>query len=83
MKENKTLPMVGVYGIGMKRAIFKLGRECTVVSRTKKSGFSVTFPEDWFTTEDKWELPIERLSGDPKNPGTTITVRHLLPSIAA
>jgi len=83
MKEDKTLPMVGVYGIGMKRAIFKLGRECTVISRTKKSGFSVTFPQDWFTTEDKWELPIKRLPGDAKNPGTTVTVRHLLPAIAS
>src|ERR1700730_15538084 len=78
MKEERNLPMVGVYGIGMKRAIFKLGRECTVVSRTKESGFSVTFPQSWFTAEDKWEVPIERLPGDAKNPGTTITVKHLL-----
>jgi hypothetical protein len=82
MDNGNRLPTVGVYGIGMKRAIFKLGRECTVVSRTKKSGFSVTFPQNWFTTEDNWELPITRLPGDANNPGTTITVRHLLPAIA-
>jgi hypothetical protein len=81
VKDNTDLPTVGFYGIGMKRAIFKLGRECSIVSRTKTAGFSVTFPKKWFTDEKDWELPIEMLKGDAKNPGTTITVRHLLPEM--
>jgi hypothetical protein len=72
------LPTVGVYGIGMKRAIFKLGRECTIETRTKTSGFRVTIKPEWFSTEDDWALPVVSLPGDPKRPGTTITVKRLL-----
>jgi hypothetical protein len=82
IEDDTDLPTVGFYGIGMKRAIFKLGRECTIVSRTKTSGFSVVFSKNWFTSETEWEIPIETLKGDSKNPGTTITVRHLRPEIA-
>jgi len=77
MREDNDVPTVGLYGIGMKRAIFKLGRECTVISRGKRSGFSVTFPEKWFTSEKEWGLEVAAVPGDPKNPGTTITVRRL------
>jgi hypothetical protein len=76
------LPTVGVYGIGMKRAIFKLGRECVVETRTKTSGFRVTIRPEWFSAEDDWALPVTELSGDPKRPGTTITIKRLLPPVA-
>ncbi len=79
---DQTLPTVGTYGIGMKRAIFKLGRECVIRSEAKDSGFEVTMDEEWFATEDLWELPVSDLPG-ASAPGTTITVTKLLPDVAA
>ena len=79
---NGKLPTVGVYGIGMKRAIFKLGRECIIESRTKTSGFRIKIPHEWFATEDDWALPITEIPGDARRVGTTITIRRLLPSVA-
>ncbi len=79
---DANLPTVGMYGIGMKRAIFKIGRECTIETRTDKSGFRITIPEDWFYKEDDWKLAIVRIPVEAKNIGTQITVRKLLPPVA-
>src|SRR5260370_41108554 len=38
-RTEKDIPTVGTYGIGMKRAIFKMGREWEVISRSRKDGF--------------------------------------------
>jgi histidine kinase/DNA gyrase B/HSP90-like ATPase len=76
------LPTVGTYGIGMKRAIFKLGRDCTIESRTKRDGFRLQIPQSWFSDEKTWELPVADLAEIAQNTGTTITVRSLLPEVA-
>ena len=34
---DSNLPTVGVYGIGMKRAIFKIGRQCLISTKMKKT----------------------------------------------
>src|SRR2546423_1585897 len=81
-EKAEDLPTVGMYGIGMKRAIFKIGRECIIETRTDKSGFRITMPEDWFYKEDDWGLPVARIPPDTKNRGTQITVRRLLPPVA-
>lgn len=44
---------VGMYGIGMKRAIFKLGTEAFVESR-HDTGFVVEFSTEWMAS-DSWE----------------------------
>ncbi|MCA3554090.1 ATP-binding protein [Aestuariivirga sp.] len=68
---------VGMYGIGMKRAIFKLGTEALVESR-HDTGFVVEFTPDWMR-DDKWdELPMYELA-DSKLPekGTRIEIYQL------
>lgn len=50
---------IGVYGIGMKRAAFKLGRLSTIESRTSDNNYVVTIDTDLWTKNDKWEFPIE------------------------
>jgi Histidine kinase-, DNA gyrase B-, and HSP90-like ATPase len=79
---DANLPTVGMYGIGMKRAIFKIGRECVIETRTDKSGFRVTIPHDWFSKEGDWKVPVVRIPFEPKNIGTQITVRRLLAPVA-
>lgn len=48
---------VGIYGIGMKRAIFKIGRSARVYSKTEKDSFIVEIPKDWERQQD-WKFPI-------------------------
>ena len=53
---------LSVYGIGLKRAVLKIGRMITVESRTLHSGFRVTMDVDEFeANHDDWRFPIERL----------------------
>lgn len=68
---------VGMYGIGMKRSIFKLGSDALVESRNDQ-GFTVEFSPEWME-EDSWnDLPMYKL-GDKelKNGGTRIVVYEL------
>lgn len=65
---------VGMYGIGMKRAIFKIGTDALIESR-HDTGFYVEITPQWMQ-DDKWdELPMVELDADrlPKL-GTSITV---------
>lgn len=68
---------VGMYGIGMKRAIFKLGTEALVESR-HDTGFVVAFTPDWMR-DDKWdELPMYELADDKlTEKGTRIEIYQL------
>jgi hypothetical protein len=58
---------IGVVGIGMKRAIFKMGRECHVHSNHKDDAFMVTIPSAWFDDDKNWGVfnaDREEPSGD-------------------
>lgn len=69
---------IGVVGIGMKRAIFKMGRDCLVHSHHKKDTFLVTIPPEWFKNDQKWEFfEAEREKPISKQFGTTIEIREL------
>ncbi len=74
---DEPLATVGMYGIGMKRAIFKLGTEALVESR-HDTGFIVEFTRDWMQ-EEKWnDLPMYELADDKLvEKGTRIEVYEL------
>ncbi|MDI1431651.1 ATP-binding protein [Polyangium sorediatum] len=79
---DRDLPTVGMYGIGMKRAIFKLGREASVTSKHRRGSFEVTIPNAWFAEDnDEWELKAQGILQLDKNYGTTIVVKRLQPSV--
>ena len=73
---------VGVYGIGMKRAVFKMGRDVGISSTFRENGnlasFSVPIEVDgWLEKgDDEWDFDIEARDPDPE-PGVTILVRDL------
>ena len=49
---------IGIYGIGLKRAIFRLGRKAVVESRHETEHFRVHVDsEEWLDT-DEWTFPI-------------------------
>lgn len=54
IKEKKGL---SVYGIGMKRAFFKLGKKINVISKTKQSFFEIDIDVDSWESDDKnWDF---------------------------
>lgn len=75
---------IGMYGIGMKRAIFKMGRNAVVHSFNKGDKFKVPISSDWLTRPDWEPLPILDAmdEGVLATPGTMIEVRDLYPSVA-
>ena len=83
-KGRKTEPgLIGQYGVGMKRAIFKMGGKFAVRSTTTTSRFVVE--EDltkWLDDEDNWKFHFSTYEPDardvePKNVGTTVEVESL------
>lgn len=83
-KEAEDLPTVGIYGIGMKRAIFKIGKSAVVFTRNNKSLYKVTIPEDWANDEDEWDFPMENLDSTDLlvDGGTKIDISNINPRIA-
>lgn len=68
---------VGIYGIGMKRAIFKIGRSAVVTSITPDDAFIVTIPRDW-ETQTEWEFPMDRIDRKADNIfGTKIEIKDI------
>lgn len=68
---------IGVVGIGMKRAIFKMGTECYVHSNHEKDSFLVSIPPEWFQDDNLWDFKAEREAPSKKDPGTIIEVTQL------
>lgn len=83
-KEEDELPTVGIYGIGMKRAIFKMGRSAKVITRNEKDLYQVTIPVTWADSDESWEFPLEELETSelPTEGGTKIQIGDINPEIA-
>lgn len=84
---------VGLFGVGMKRTFFKLGREFSVRSRCKTEAFSLDVdvdkwiehsdgsgPDDWHFEFKTVEEKMPEISEDQT--GTIIEVRRLLPAVS-
>ena len=68
---------VGLYGIGMKRAIFKMGQDAIVESRHDR-GFSVEFTSAWMDSDDWSSLPMRPLATSTlRGKGTRVVIRKL------
>ena len=72
---------IGVYGIGMKRAIFKMGQHCVVHSHTKENTFDVEITKEWLKNDKDWRLKDQPARPTLKDYGTRITVDDLRLSI--
>ena len=77
--ENKNARL-GVYGVGLKRAIFKLGKLFEMKSQTLNDGFSLSVDIDKWIEKDKdlndWKFPVQEIPGAKsiKHAGTKITI---------
>lgn len=75
---------LSVYGIGLKRAVFKLGKDIEVQSKTIAKGFKVKIDvDDWLSDDDDgesdWTFPIETIPAAKSRvtAGTRIVVKDL------
>jgi len=73
---------IGRFGIGMKRAFFKLGNTIIVNSTATKSSFVITIPVNtWKIDEDNWDFKFDSVNTNQKNieskTGTIITINNL------
>lgn len=75
---------IGMYGVGMKRAIFKMGRDSLVRTLFDGDAFEVPIPSAWLDNKDWKPLPIKDSSAETrlKKPGTRIEVRTLHGSVS-
>ena len=77
----------GIFGIGMKRALFKMGNNIVIKSITKNSDFQVTIDvEKWLSPENKeWDFSFDYYNEDVGHSedevGTTIIVTKLYKQI--
>jgi hypothetical protein len=84
---------IGKFGVGMKRALFKIGNCIEVTSVSKNSRFSLRWDvEEWKRLvdgdgKDIWELNFSQVSEGEDNPpehcGTTLQVTELHPGISS
>ncbi|MGJ8558934.1 MAG: ATP-binding protein [Litorimonas sp.] len=85
---NASLPTIGVYGIGMKRAIFKIGRRAEVTSRSYETAklktrvnYRVPISSEWMDAQGWDDLPVERFEVEADDKlGTVIRVENLVES---
>jgi hypothetical protein len=76
---------IGMYGVGMKRAIFKMGRDALVRTRHGGDTFEVPISSEWLDAKNWEPLPInEPTEANEKlgEPGTTIYIKELYEGVA-
>lgn len=79
--DDDQLETLGMYGIGMKRAIFKMGFKSDVTTWHDNTMFEVNIPENWADipewTFDYSMLKKSDIKGVLNEPGTVVAISHL------
>jgi hypothetical protein len=81
---DSTEASLGVYGIGLKRALFKIGKRIKIISRTTEDGFEVDLNlADWSKDDDNWDIPLRETKPVKSylKAGTEIIIEDLNPAI--
>src|SRR5690606_10245669 len=76
---------IGRFGVGMKRALFKFGKQFTVETKHKKDRFKVSVNVDnWLSSPDDWDFNYELLQkkeSEISTDGTIIRVSKLYENV--
>src|SRR5262249_16960076 len=70
------LPTVGIYGIGMKRAIYKMGREARVATKSGNLKCEIPFTPEWMGS-DEWKLPVNGTNERFPQDGTLVEITDI------
>lgn len=81
-KKDDDIPTVGIYGIGMKRALFKMGQHCEVYSKTEEDSFNVIINKEWLEDDNEWKLRLDLVENRKEENGTLIEVSDLYEHIS-
>ncbi|PRH82257.1 ATP-binding protein [Arenimonas caeni] len=84
-KRDADTETIGMYGVGMKRALFKMGTDALVKTRHGEDTFEVHIDSNWLSDKEWRELPIKVPSKAAEMldyPGTSIVVKDLYPGVA-
>lgn len=80
--EEEEIRTIGTYGIGMKRAVLKIGNTVTVATRNGREGYKSNITPEWLA-QDGWKnLPLEGWDGLDYD-GTEISVSGIYNNIKA
>lgn len=82
---NASNDRLSVYGIGLKRALFKMGDQISIVSDHEQGGFELDLdvPAWAATKEERWSFPItRRTNASADATGTVIEITHLHKDVA-
>lgn len=74
---------VGVYGIGMKRALFKIGKRCRISTQNRDNQYEVNITPEWIDDESTWEIPLHEEGVSMCQDGTRIVVTDLNTGISS
>lgn len=74
-------PTVGFYGIGMKRAIFKIGKDSLIQTQNRDDAYEVEINSEWIDQDDLWSIPVEASEDRMEEDGTTVLIGELRPEI--
>lgn len=76
-------PTIGMYGIGMKRSIFKIGADSTVISKSNTATIKVNYDKAWMDPKNpKWTLDLDETGPETGDEGVTIIANELWPNIS-
>jgi hypothetical protein len=85
-KEDHINYSLGRFGIGMKRALFKLGKNFLIKSQTSTESFTLPVDVNTWTAKDEWEFSFsEKYTNQDNAPntcGTTIEISNLVDDVA-
>lgn len=83
LKRDK--PILGIYGIGLKRALLKIGKEIEIETDDGVKYCKVLWSIDKWVKHKKWTIPFEKITdsklGAAQKPYTKILIKNLYPHI--
>lgn len=89
LSSDTSYPTVGTFGIGMKRAIFKMGRSCVLQTCSENAPSSegekwheVRIDASWIENNEQWDIPLKECDNamSAGEPGTKLCVTQLTES---
>ena len=79
---GKTSDRLSVYGLGLKRAFFKLGRRIKMTSEHVEGGFGLDLDVEQWSRQDAWRFEITtRPAVEATCTGTTVEILDLYPDV--
>ncbi len=76
-KRDDNIATVGTYGIGMKRALFKMGSRSLITTQNGDDSYEVEISPEWIADEGSWKIPTTKSVKRMKEDGTTIYISEL------